>query len=325
MLIESTIKVSAPQVRQGRVGLSELAEVAVAALAAIQPPQEQADATSKADGRDQATGHSCVPQALSSQVVIITSSRGKEGSGVKRPQAGPLQNPKKKLPRLATESNRETLPQHQRVTPPPADTLKVPMHSPLLPRPASLSTGSNLEAEYPIVAVISSSDVESLALNQRQVVSLDYSREKKEPNLTGVWSTTKSLTLEGRQAAMKQALSSGIPVPPQPTFPQILHDMLSNPMFQHILSWTSHGQAVRFADVLLVDPSATNSETMCSCCSTSPRVFQWRIHSARDLEQTVLPLYFRHAVFSSFRRQVNGWGFRRYVSGSDPLSCVFIC
>jgi hypothetical protein len=250
MIIESTIKVSAPQARQGRAGLSELAEVAVAALADIQPPQEQVDATFKAVGRRQATGHtrSCVPQALSSQVVVITSSRGKEGSGMKRPQESPLKNPKKKPRRLPTESNRGTLPRHQRITPPPADTLEVPMHSPLLPRPASLRAGSRLQLEYPKLATIArpDSNAESLALNQRQVVSLDYSREKAESNLTAVGSTTQSLTLEGRQAAMKHALSSGIPVPPQPTFPQILHDMLSNPKFQHILSWASHGQAVRF-------------------------------------------------------------------------------
>jgi hypothetical protein len=37
-------------------------------------------------------------------------------------------------------------------------------------------------------------------------------------------------------------------------------------------------------------------------------------------EQVVIPLYFRHAKYASFMRQVNGWGFKRIVSGNDHNS-----
>ena len=72
----------------------------------------------------------------------------------------------------------------------------------------------------------------------------------------------------------------------EPTFPMRLHMILSNPDFQDIVAFVSHGRS-------------------------------WRIIDQRQFEDRVIPLYFRHQRYSSFARQVNGWGFRRISRGTD--------
>lgn len=75
----------------------------------------------------------------------------------------------------------------------------------------------------------------------------------------------------------------------EPPFPLKLHQILSNPEFQECICWNPHGRS-------------------------------WRILKPPVFEQIVIPLYFRHAKYASFMRQVNGWGFRRIVSGNDHNS-----
>jgi len=72
----------------------------------------------------------------------------------------------------------------------------------------------------------------------------------------------------------------------EPTFIAKLHSILSNPAFEDIVSWLPHGRA-------------------------------WRVHQRRAFEEQVIPLYFRHGKYSSFMRQVNGWGFQRINQGPD--------
>ena len=72
----------------------------------------------------------------------------------------------------------------------------------------------------------------------------------------------------------------------EPTFPAKLHMILSNPEYADIISWLPHGRS-------------------------------WRILQQKTLEEQILPLYFRHGRYSSFSRQVNGWGFRRVIDGPD--------
>ena len=71
------------------------------------------------------------------------------------------------------------------------------------------------------------------------------------------------------------------------SFPKKLHEILSNPEFEHIISWMPHGRA-------------------------------WNLHN-RDLFQTeVAPRYFYQEKFASFTRQVTGWGFKRLTKqGAD--------
>ena len=73
---------------------------------------------------------------------------------------------------------------------------------------------------------------------------------------------------------------------PAHTFPMKLHTILSNPEFQDIIAWLPHGRA-------------------------------WRILQHKAFEENVIPLFFRHGRYSSFARQVNGWGFRRITHGPD--------
>lgn len=69
-------------------------------------------------------------------------------------------------------------------------------------------------------------------------------------------------------------------------FPMKLHRILSNPKFNKIIAWQPHGRS-------------------------------WRVLEPKMFENEVLPLYFRHRNYSSFMRQVNGWGFRRVQKGVD--------
>lgn len=68
-----------------------------------------------------------------------------------------------------------------------------------------------------------------------------------------------------------------------------LHRMLSNPDYSHIICWLPHGRS-------------------------------WRVLQPKVFAQKIIPLHFRHNRFSSFMRQVNGWGFRRISQGVDVNS-----
>lgn len=75
------------------------------------------------------------------------------------------------------------------------------------------------------------------------------------------------------------------------TFPEILRDILSNPDHAPIASWTPSGNS-------------------------------FAIHDTRRFSSIILPKYFRRAIFRSFVRKLNRWGFRsvRRVSGFE---CAF--
>eukprot|EP00568_Trieres_chinensis_P006663 CAMPEP_0183294098 /NCGR_PEP_ID=MMETSP0160_2-20130417/2550_1 /TAXON_ID=2839 ORGANISM="Odontella Sinensis, Strain Grunow 1884" /NCGR_SAMPLE_ID=MMETSP0160_2 /ASSEMBLY_ACC=CAM_ASM_000250 /LENGTH=323 /DNA_ID=CAMNT_0025455341 /DNA_START=89 /DNA_END=1060 /DNA_ORIENTATION=+ len=69
-------------------------------------------------------------------------------------------------------------------------------------------------------------------------------------------------------------------------FPAKLHDILSRPGNEDIISWSPHGKA-------------------------------WRVYKPKAFEEKILPMYFRHSQYTSFMRQVNGWGFERIMHGPD--------
>lgn len=71
------------------------------------------------------------------------------------------------------------------------------------------------------------------------------------------------------------------------TFPAKLHKILSCLEFRHIITWTSNG-------------------------------FAWRVLQPKLFEETIMPKYFaQQSKYSSFTRQVNGWGFKRITQGID--------
>lgn len=73
------------------------------------------------------------------------------------------------------------------------------------------------------------------------------------------------------------------------SFPLILHDILSNPKYTHIITWLPSGR---------------------SWCILNPKLF----------EKEVIPRHFRHGKYASFMRQVNGWGFSRESEGPGSSS-----
>lgn len=48
-----------------------------------------------------------------------------------------------------------------------------------------------------------------------------------------------------------------------------------------------------------------------------PHGRSWRINNPKSFEERVIPVFFRHGRYTSFARQVNGWGFRRITHGND--------
>lgn len=79
--------------------------------------------------------------------------------------------------------------------------------------------------------------------------------------------------------------------PKQQNFPTKLHEIVSNPNYQHIICWQPHGRS-------------------------------WKIVDKHLLSTLICPKHFAHAKFESFNRSVNGWGFK---VGDDILfvGCVW--
>jgi hypothetical protein len=74
-----------------------------------------------------------------------------------------------------------------------------------------------------------------------------------------------------------------------PSFPVKLHQIISTREHEEFITWLPHGRS-------------------------------WRVVNVKALESQVIPLYFRHAKYASFMRQVNGWGFKRIPHGPDQNS-----
>lgn len=74
-----------------------------------------------------------------------------------------------------------------------------------------------------------------------------------------------------------------------PSFPVKLHRILSAADHEEFITWLPHGRS-------------------------------WRVLKPKAFEAKIIPLYFRHAKYASFMRQVNGWGFKRITQGPDHNS-----
>ena len=73
------------------------------------------------------------------------------------------------------------------------------------------------------------------------------------------------------------------------TFPVILHKILSDASYSDIITWLPHGRS-------------------------------WIVLNPKAFEEDVIPAHFEHSSYSSFCRQVNGWGFIRVKYGRDHNS-----
>jgi hypothetical protein len=68
--------------------------------------------------------------------------------------------------------------------------------------------------------------------------------------------------------------------------PQQMHAILAAPELHDIVAWDDHGRS-------------------------------FRILKPKNFESDILPAFFEHSKFSSFIRQANGWGFRRFLAGPN--------
>jgi len=84
-----------------------------------------------------------------------------------------------------------------------------------------------------------------------------------------------------------------LPVLKAPTnFPSKLHHILSDPEYQHVISWMPHGRA-------------------------------WKIHNKDLLVSEVVPKYFVQSKYQSFARQLNGWGFKRLQQAGNDFNAYY--
>lgn len=70
------------------------------------------------------------------------------------------------------------------------------------------------------------------------------------------------------------------------TFPAALFDILADPNLDDVIAWLPHGRS-------------------------------WKIHDMTKFNESVLSSYFNQSKYTSFVRQVNGWGFRRVTVGTE--------
>lgn len=75
----------------------------------------------------------------------------------------------------------------------------------------------------------------------------------------------------------------------EPPFPIKLHRILCSKKYEDIIRWLPHGRS-------------------------------WIVLDSKAFEEEVIPHFFHHGRYSSFMRQVNGWGFKRISSGPDTRS-----
>ena len=87
--------------------------------------------------------------------------------------------------------------------------------------------------------------------------------------------------------------TADLPVLKAPTnFPTRLHHILSDPDYQHVISWMPHGRA-------------------------------WKIHNKDLLVSDVVPKYFVQTKYQSFARQLNGWGFKRLQQAGNDFNAYY--
>ncbi len=70
------------------------------------------------------------------------------------------------------------------------------------------------------------------------------------------------------------------------TFPERLHELLTEKKVQEIICWMPHGRC-------------------------------FKVKNSKDFETSVMPVYFTHTKITSFQRQLNLYGFKRLTKGPD--------
>mmetsp|Transcript_1553 Transcript_1553/g.2110 ORF Transcript_1553/g.2110 Transcript_1553/m.2110 type:complete len:458 (-) Transcript_1553:96-1469(-) len=113
---------------------------------------------------------------------------------------------------------------------------------------------------------------------EEKYVYQDYADVPPPTHGDAMWQPVLDLNLDGKKKGSRGSR--------EPNFPVKLHTILSRPEFSDMICWMPHGRS-------------------------------WRVLRPKAFEERVIPLYFRHSQYSSFARQVNGWGFHRITQGPD--------
>ena len=114
--------------------------------------------------------------------------------------------------------------------------------------------------------------------SEEKYVYQDYADVPPPTHGDAMWQPVLDLNLDGKKKGSRGSR--------EPNFPVKLHTILSRPEFSDMICWMPHGRS-------------------------------WRVLRPKAFEERVIPLYFRHSQYSSFARQVNGWGFHRITQGPD--------
>jgi len=75
-------------------------------------------------------------------------------------------------------------------------------------------------------------------------------------------------------------------------FPALLHAMLSDEKYSHIISWMPHGRA-------------------------------WKVLNKKLLVEQAIPKFFGQSMYASFTRQLSGWGFKRLHQTGPDFGCYY--
>jgi hypothetical protein len=92
-----------------------------------------------------------------------------------------------------------------------------------------------------------------------------------------------------QQGVIVDHISSAICQTRAALFPAKLHEIVSNPEYEHIISWNPHGRS-------------------------------WTVKDKKLLVSVVAKEHFNHSTYESFNRLVNIWGFK-----VRAMKCAMLC
>ena len=162
-------------------------------------------------------------------------------------------------------------------------------------------TCARVETNYPTTIAESSKLSESISNyskmnvnNQRErfLCSNNQSIQKFNHETIDNQSSDSSLVSIPREKCKYRDLSrknNSSPKSKRSTFPVTLHKILTDPSYSDIITWLPHGRS-------------------------------WIVLNPKSFEEYIIPSHFEHCSYSSFSRQVNGWGFIRVKYGRDHNS-----
>lgn len=100
-------------------------------------------------------------------------------------------------------------------------------------------------------------------------------------------------------------------------FPMKLFVILSSAEHDHICSWLPHGRSWIIHDTTAFEKIILPRHFRYVYSSMYSLMIVWFVLTPAFFWSCFCTLTSRHARYASFARQINGWGFRRIISGPD--------